>query len=123
MLNKTILIVEDDINQQQIYTIALQRAGYSVVARAEASSGLRWLGEILPDLIVLDVMLPGMSGIEMLHEIRNNPHGADVPIIIASASGELSAEVLRTYAIAAYLPKPLLPSELVRAIKAILPEG
>ena len=69
---KTILVIEDDPHQQQVYEIALKRAGYNMVARGEAQSGLQWLEQILPDLILLDIMLPGMSGTDMLKEIRSS---------------------------------------------------
>lgn len=118
-LKKTILIIEDDPAQQDIYAISLQKAGFSTVARGDAMAGLRWLEQILPDLIVLDVMLPHISGVEMLHEIRQRPNGATVPIIIATASATLTEEELEPYNVAAFLRKPLLPRQLLLTVEKI----
>lgn len=121
---KTILIIEDDPGQQKIYTIALERVGYNVIVRGEAYAGLRWLEQILPDLILLDIMLPGLSGLDMLREIRSHPNGRDVPIVVATASGDLMWEDFDGYNIAAFLHKPLMPSDLVNAVQAVLtPHG
>jgi DNA-binding response OmpR family regulator len=117
---KTILVIEDDPNQQHVYEIALRRAGYNVVARGEAGAGLEWLGQILPDLIVLDIMLPGFSGIEMLHQIRSSPNGKDVPVLIVTAKADISHEDFADYNITNFLRKPLLPAVLIEAIEAAI---
>jgi DNA-binding response OmpR family regulator len=117
---KTILVIEDDPNQQHVYEIALRRAGYNVVARGEAGAGLEWLGQILPDLIVLDIMLPGISGIEMLHQIRSSPNGKDVPVLIVTAKADISHEDFADYNITNFLRKPLLPAVLIEAIEAAI---
>ena len=118
-MKKTILIIEDDPAQQDIYSISLQKAGFNTVGRGDALSGLRWLEQILPDLIVLDVMLPHLSGVEMLHEIRQRPNGASVPIIIATASATLTELDVATYNVAAFLRKPLLPRQLIATVEKI----
>jgi DNA-binding response OmpR family regulator len=117
---KTILVIEDDPNQQHVYEIALRRAGYNVVARGEADAGLQWLGQILPDLIVLDIMLPGISGIEMLQQIRSSPNGKHVPVLIVTAKADISYEDFAEYNITNFLRKPLLPATLIEAIEAAI---
>jgi two-component system OmpR family response regulator/two-component system alkaline phosphatase synthesis response regulator PhoP len=115
-LRKTILVIEDDPQQQTIYTITLERAGYGVVTRPDAYAGLRWLEQISPDLILLDMMLPGMSGLEMLDMIRKTPNGRDVPVMIATASSDVDESDFRPYKIAHFFHKPTLPREIVERI-------
>jgi two-component system phosphate regulon response regulator PhoB len=117
---KTILVIEDDPYQQQMYEVALKRAGYNMVARGEAQSGLQWLEQILPDLILLDIMLPGISGIDMLKEIRSSQNGQDVPVIVITAKSDISLEDFDGYFISDLLRKPLLPALLIEAIEAAL---
>ena len=118
---KTILVIEDDPHQQQLYEIILKRVGFNMIARAEASSGLQWLEQILPDLILLDIMLPGMSGIDMLNEIRSTQNGRDVPVIVVTAKTDITFEDFDGYNIVDLLHKPLLPALLIDAIDAALP--
>lgn len=116
---RTILIIEDDPSQREIYSLILQRAGYNVTARADAHSGLSWLEQILPDAIVLDIMLPGMSGLEMLEQIRNTPNGARVPILIASAIADLSESDFSQFEVSTILRKPLTGDVLLEAMQAV----
>jgi two-component system phosphate regulon response regulator PhoB len=118
---KTILVIEDDPAQQQLYEVALKRVGYNVIARGEARTGLQWLEQILPDLILLDIMLPEMSGIEMLKEIRSTQNGRDVPVIVVTAKSDIDFEDFDGYSIADLLRKPLLPALLIEAINVVLP--
>lgn len=119
-MQKTILVIEDDLGQRQIYDITLKRAGFNVVAKGDAYEGLRWLEQILPDLILLDVMLPGISGIDMLAEIRETENGKDVPVVIATAHWEVSTDTFERYQISAFLRKPLSPNELVDTVRNVL---
>src|SRR5574341_99227 len=111
-LKKTILIIEDDLDQQRLYKIILEKKGYSAIGRANALAGLRWLEQVLPDLILLDIMLPEMSGIDMLKLIRLSPNGQKVPVIIASASRFEEKDFL-PHQVNAVLQKPILPDKLV----------
>lgn len=117
---KTILVIEDDIDQREIYKTILLKAGFTVVARSDALSGLRWLEQILPDLILLDYMLPSISGAEMLARIRQTPNGRYVPVVVATAVADLKRDAFSAYNISAFLQKPLTPDELIRAIQHAL---
>lgn len=117
---KTILIIEDDLDQQRIYKIALNNAGYATTARKDAMEGLQWLEQILPDLILLDVMLPEISGVEMLQRIRASEHGREVPVVIVTAKGDLVEQDLREFAVSALLRKPILPSHLVETVNRVI---
>lgn len=113
---RTILVIEDDPAQQRIYRLVLEKAGYGVVIRSEADAGLQWLEQILPDLLILDLMLPGLSGQEMLERIRDHIGADDLPVIVATASPSATASDFRQQEIAEFLQKPLLPGSLVDAV-------
>jgi DNA-binding response OmpR family regulator len=117
---KTILVIEDDPGQQEIYRMALELAGFQVVVRGQADAGLRWLEQIQPDLILLDLMLPGKSGVEMLSEIRQRPNGQEAAIIVVSAIADSERAKLAPFSVHAILEKPLAPRELIAAVKAKL---
>jgi CheY-like chemotaxis protein len=91
-----------------------------VVAKHDAYEGLRWLEQILPDLILLDVMLPGLSGIDMLARIRETENGNDVSVIIATAHWELSTEEFERYKVSAFIRKPISPADMVDIVKKVL---
>ncbi len=119
-VQKTILVIEDDAGQRQIYELALRRSGFSVVTKNDAYEGLRWLEQILPDLILLDVMLPGLSGIDMLVRIRDTENGKEVPVIIATAHWEMSTEEYERYRVSAFIRKPISPGDMVNIVKSVL---
>jgi DNA-binding response OmpR family regulator len=118
-IQRTILIVEDDPGQQQIYSVALSRAGYTTIVKGDPFDGLKWLEQILPDAILIDVMLPGLSGVELLQKLRENPNGEDVPVIVATASSEVHMSDLRPYRVHALMRKPITPSHLVSEVNRI----
>ncbi len=116
VLKRTILIIDDDPHLQAIFRIVLERAGYQVISRMDATTGLMWLEQILPDLVLLDIMLPGVSGSEMLHQIRQTENGRQVPVIIATASADLNKEDFSAYNISNLIHKPILPSDLAKVV-------
>jgi two-component system OmpR family response regulator/two-component system alkaline phosphatase synthesis response regulator PhoP len=75
----------------------------------------------MPDLVVLDIMLPGLSGVEILEAIRETPNGQAVPIVIATAS-TLSEDDLNGFHISAFLRKPILPTMLVSTVREFVPD-
>lgn len=117
--NKTILIIEDETEQQQLYKITLSRAGYHSVAKGDPASGLTWLEQVMPDLILLDIMLPQMSGLDMLDRIRGTANGRQIPIIIVTAS-TIAESVVEKYNVSAILRKPIMPNFLIERIKMAL---
>ncbi len=84
MNNKTILIVEDEKDLSQVVEYKLQASGFSVLSVRSAEEALEFLKNQKPDLIWLDILLPGMSGLKFLEFIRNNDNYKDIPVVIAS---------------------------------------
>lgn len=113
-----VLVIEDDPTVGEVVARYLTREGYSVVVSADGRSGLRDALESPPDLVVLDLMLPGLSGVEVLGELRRT---TPVPVIMLTA---LSREVDRVSGLELgaddYVAKPFSPRELTARVKAVL---
>jgi two-component system phosphate regulon response regulator PhoB len=121
MPQNTILIVEDETAIRDMLTIILEQAGFTPIAAADVGSAQHILAENAPDLIVLDWMLPGISGVEWARRLKKDASYQDMPIIMLTARGEEEDKV-RGLEVGAddYLTKPFSPKELVARIRAVL---
>ena len=129
MSSNTILVVEDEPGILEMLSFSLTRAGFQVWESPSAEDALRRLEGTLPSLVVLDWMLPGLSGVDLAKRLRRDQHTADLPIIMLTARGE-EADKLKSFdaGIDDYVTKPLSPRELVARVRALLrrsgaPEG
>lgn len=117
----SIVVVDDDKEVQEIVTFALRRNGYQV---AMASNGQQ-LQDILaaqtPDLIILDVMMPGLDGYQIFGSLRKNPATQHVPVIIMTAHAEdIYERISIDLGAAVHITKPFHPLELVDKVQALL---
>lgn len=120
-MKSKILLVEDEAPVREMLRFALGDADYEVVEAADASSALALLGEQLPDLILLDWMLPGMSGIEFMRRLRREVSFRHIPVIMLTARGEEEDKVQGLQEGADdYLSKPFSTRELRARIQAVL---
>jgi len=121
MSEATILIVEDEEAIREMLAMALEQAGFSVLQAADALQAQKILEHNRTDLILLDWMLPGLSGVEWARRLRKNAIHAIVPIILVTARGEEEDKV-RGLEVGAddYVTKPFSPRELTARIKAVL---
>lgn len=116
-----ILLVEDEPAIQELIAANLGRAGHHVVRAGDAETAQRIVREALPDLVLLDWMLPGMSGIELARRLRADERTRTIPIIMLTARGEEQDKVAGLEMGADdYITKPFSPRELVARIKAVL---
>ena len=114
----TILIIDDDEKLNKLLTEFLGDFGFNTLSATHPKDGLKKLKQKWPDLVILDVMLPGMDGFEVCRKIRQN---SSVPIIMLTARGELMDKVVGLELGADdYLPKPFEPRELVARIHSVL---
>lgn len=120
-MTASILIIEDEEPIQVLLRYNLESEGYRVRASAQGEDALFLIGEERPDLVVLDWMLPGISGIEVCRMLRAKPETRDIPVIMLTARSE-EAERVRGLATGAddYLVKPFSIPELLARIKTIL---
>ncbi len=118
----TVLHIDDDELSRYIVARVLQKSGFAVTAAKSGEEGLQSLADCPPDLIILDVQLPGMSGFEVCRQIKANPVTATIPILHLSAHfthGQDKAQGLDSGA-DAYLVQPVEPIELIATVKALL---
>jgi phosphate regulon transcriptional regulator PhoB len=118
---KSILVVDDEPDIAALVSYNLNKEGFSVKSAADGEEALAIIRETRFDLIVLDLMLPGLHGMELCRILRSNPKTAHVPIIMLTARGDETDKVrgLETGA-DDYMTKPFSPKELVARVKAIL---
>jgi len=118
---KHILVVDDEIGALTLIGIMLERGGFNVIKAKDANAALAELEKKTPDLIILDVMMPGMDGIELCRVIRNRADTRSTPVLILSARGDAES-VMRGMDAGAndYLPKPILHHDLVDKVRKML---
>jgi len=117
----TILVVEDEQAIRSMLVMVLQQYNFNVLEAADVAQAQAILDDTLPDLILLDWMLPGITGDEWTRRLKSNDNYRDLPIILLTAKGE-EADKIRGLDIGAddYVTKPFSPKELVSRIKAVL---
>ena len=121
MPQQTILVVEDDQDIRQLMIHHLAREGYELREAARGEEGLKTAREDMADLILLDLMLPGISGMEICRTLKADPHTASIPIIMVTAKGS-EADIVAGLEMGAddYLVKPFSPRVLTARVKAVL---
>ena len=124
MSQKTILYVEDNEFNRKIVRQLLAQTSYRLREAPDGESGVRAAQQELPDLILMDVQLPKMSGLDATRELRADPRTARVPIIIVTSyalSGD--EQKARDAGATAYIAKPYSPRDLLSKIREIVPEA
>ncbi|MGB2492809.1 MAG: response regulator, partial [Candidatus Puniceispirillum sp.] len=120
-MNAKILIADDEPNQIELLSFNLRQAGFTVIEAADGKQAVNMAEEVQPDLVILDWMMPYMSGIEVCRLLRSRPETKNLPVIILSARGEEGDRTLGLDTGADdYISKPFSPRELVSRVKALL---
>ncbi|MEJ2637343.1 MAG: response regulator transcription factor [Calditrichia bacterium] len=120
-MSNSILIIDDDAKLNELLKDYLKKYNFEVKTVTHPLEGLRNLKQQVPDLVILDVMLPDMDGFEVCREIRKD---YSVPVIMLTARGEVTDRIVGLELGADdYLPKPFEPRELVARIQAVLRRG
>jgi DNA-binding response OmpR family regulator len=122
-MKNTILVVDDEIGALTLIGIMLERGEFDVIKAKDARTALISLESQVPSLIILDVMMPGMSGIDLCAEIRKRPETSETPILILSARNDADS-IMRGMAAGAddFLPKPILHHDLVTKVRNMIQE-
>ncbi len=116
-----VLIAEDDRDIRDLVTVKLQAAGYQVIAVDDGLQALSQIRELLPDVALLDVMMPGISGLDIIATLRRDPSTSSVPVILMSArSQEFDVQSGLAQGAVDYIVKPFSPRELVTRVDAVL---
>jgi DNA-binding response OmpR family regulator len=124
MAREKIVVIEDEADILEVIQYNLKREGFQVLTSRDGEEGLGRVREQAPALVLLDLMLPGLDGIEVCKQLKQNPVTRAIPIIMVTAKGEESDIVLGLGVGADdYVAKPFSPKELVARVKAVLRRG
>jgi DNA-binding response OmpR family regulator len=116
-----VMVIEDEKEIRDLVRYNLERAGFRVAAAADGEEGLERVFGARPDAVVLDLMLPGRTGLEVLRELRAEPMTRDVPVIVLTArAAEMDKLLGFEHGADDYLTKPFSPRELVARVQALL---
>ncbi|MFH1439845.1 MAG: response regulator [Candidatus Woesearchaeota archaeon] len=115
---KNVLIVDDEPHIVNLIKLSLNKDKYNVNGAYSAREALMLMDKSLPDLVVLDLMMPGVNGYELCKALRENPKTREIPILILSAKSQMN-DKLHAIDVGAddYMTKPFDPMELVKRIK------
>ena len=118
---KTILIADDDEDLRLLVQVTLENPTYRILTAVDGSQALDALSKHLPDLLIIDWMMPGLNGYEAVTQLRQNPCTATIPVVMLTAKDGLEAqEQMASLALAGYLVKPFSPLELIKKVREVL---
>ena len=121
MANESILVIEDEKDIAELVKYNLTREGYRVIVSRSGEKGLKEALSNLPDAIILDLMLPGINGLEICKSLRSNENTKNIPIIMVTAKSE-EADIVTGLEVGAddYITKPFSPRVLLARLRAVL---
>lgn len=119
-----ILSVEDDVDLQQVVAYALAKKGWDVVYAYDGNDGLAQALKLKPDLILLDMMLPGLNGIEVIKGLKESEATREIPVVVMTAypsDAQFLENAVRAMGAVEYLAKPVHIDALVKTVERLLP--
>ena len=124
MVREKIMVIEDEADILEVIEYNLLREGYRVCSARDGEEGVHLVRKEKPDLVLLDLMLPGLDGIEVCRKLKSDPLTQHIPVIIVTAKGEES-DIVLGLGIGAddYVTKPFSPKELLARVMAVLRRG
>ncbi len=118
---RQVLLIEDEANIAEALRFILSRDGWTVSVVSDGAQALAEVARLLPDLLILDSMLPGMSGLEILTALRADPANAALPILMLTAKGQLrDREAAERAGVSAFMSKPFDNSEIRAKVRELL---
>lgn len=117
-----VLVVDDEPDVLLLCRLNLQQRGHELLEATDGSTALQLALERHPDVVVLDLMMPGMNGYEVLETLQNDERTSDIPVLVLTAKS-LRADRERSHMLgaSAFLTKPFLPSELCDMVESLVP--
>ena len=116
-----VLLIEDEPNIAEAIRFILGRSGLQVFVQADGREGLAAVATVQPDLVILDLMLPGMGGMDILLQLRKDPLTQDLPVMMLTAKGQgRDREAATRAGVSAFMTKPFSNAEMVAAVRALL---
>lgn len=119
-MSKHVVLVEDELNIAEAIRFLLSNEGWRVETIANGVTAVDIIRKAAPDLVMLDVMLPGKSGFEILHDLRNDPACANLPILMLTARGQArDREMAEKAGVSRFMTKPFSNSEMLEAVREL----
>lgn len=116
-----VLLIEDEANIAEAIRFILSREGCEVLVETDGAQALARVAETLPDLVILDLMLPGMSGLEILTALRADPATAALKVMMLTAKGQgRDREAAERAGVSAFMAKPFANGEMRAQVRALL---
>ena len=123
-MKKKVLIVDDEPFILMIVEDKLKNAGYEVLTRKDGENIMEFIKSEKPDLIIMDWLLPGISGIDICKMIKEDPETSSIPLFMLTAKGQEADEKLGLqYGVKHYITKPFSPTELLKLVTATIGEA
>ena len=120
-MGKHILLVEDELNIIEAMRFLLSREGWQVDTHSNGADAVQVIRELGPDLVVLDVMLPGRNGFDILEELRSHEQTADLPVLMLTARGQSrDREMAEKAGVSRFMTKPFSNAEVLTAVRDLL---
>jgi CheY-like chemotaxis protein len=119
-MKKRILVVEDDFDTRYVFSLVLKNEGYEVLTAADGECALAVVSEEKPDLVITDISLPRLNGIELIKRIKLAPETAAIPILVVTAYGRTTARKAIAAGACECADKPVAFSELIPCVKRLL---
>ena len=118
---KTILIADDEEDLRLLVQVTLENPSYHILTAVDGLRAVDAIHAHIPDLVILDWMMPGLNGCEVVQMLRHNPETAGIPIVMLTAKdGIESREQMAGLDLAGYLVKPFSPLELIQKVREVL---
>ncbi len=116
-----VLLIEDEPNIAEAIRFILGRNGCEVFVQTDGRDGLAAVARLQPDLVILDLMLPGMGGMEVLQNLRMDPATRNLPVMMLTAKGQgRDREAATRAGVSAFMTKPFANADMVSAVRALL---
>lgn len=119
-MTKTILLVEDDVDSRQMLLFYLESCGFSVAEAEDGFDAIEYVGQVVPDLILMDLSMPRMDGLTATRHIKENPRAADVPIICLTAFSSYYEKEALAAGCREVLPKPVDLENLIKVVETYI---
>lgn len=119
-MSKSVLLVEDEPNIIEAISFLLERDGWTVRIHSQGTDAIEAVERVSPDVVILDVMLPGRSGFDILRDLRNKDATRDLPILMLTARGQTKdRELAESYGVSHFMTKPFSNEEMLCKVREL----
>ncbi|SLN60603.1 response regulator transcription factor [Pseudooctadecabacter jejudonensis] len=119
-MGRRVLLIEDEPNIIEAISYLLSRDGWTVHTHSDGETAMDKVRQGLPELIILDVMLPGRSGYDILRDLRADPATADVPVMMLTARGQArDREMAQSLGVTQFMTKPFSNADVLESVRAL----